>query len=193
MAKFNLFKMKIIRSYIYLLIAITLAVLAMLAVSGCNSQKHITENRFDSTWTKNVQDSNRLLRQEVEKLTEDIQQLIVAGVYFDTLWLKGDTVRDTITNTVVIKSDGSIEAKGRISSAYVSKNTMMKLVAEKQNTIDSFSVALSNEKMNIKTVDRVVTKKTSFIPLWVFLIFAALAATNIWVMYKNKDAIGGIK
>ena len=70
---------------------------------------------------------------------------------------------------------------------------MMKLVAEKQNTIDSFSVALSNEKMNIKTVDRVVTKKTSFIPLWVFLIFAALAATNIWVMYKNKDAIGGIK
>lgn len=185
--------MKIIRSYIYLLIAITLAVLAMLAVSGCNSQKHITENRFDSTWTKNVQDSNRLLRQEVEKLTEDIQQLIVAGVYFDTLWLKGDTVRDTITNTVVIKSDGSIEAKGRISSAYVSKNTMMKLVAEKQNTIDSFSVALSNEKMNIKTVDRVVTKKTSFIPLWVFLIFAALAATNIWVMYKNKDAIGGIK
>ena len=70
---------------------------------------------------------------------------------------------------------------------------MLKLVAEKQKTIDSFSLALSNEKMNVKTVDRVVTKKTSFIPLWVFLIFAALAATNIWVMYKNKDAIGGIK
>jgi hypothetical protein len=193
MAKFNLFKMKIIRSYIYLLIAITLAVLAMLAVSGCNSQKHIIESRFDSTWTKNVQDSNKLLRHEVEKLTEDIQQLIYAGVYFDTVWLKGDTVRDTITNTVVIKSDGSIEAKGRISSAYVSKNTMLKLVAEKQKTIDSLSVALSDEKMNIKTVDRVVTKKTSFIPLWVFLIFAVLAAMNILVMYKNKNVIGSIK
>ena len=103
--------MKIIRSYIYLLIALTLAVLAMLAVSGCNSQKHITENRFDSTWTKNVQDSNRLLRQEVEKLTGDIQQLIYAGVYFDTVYLKGDTVRDTITNTVVIKTDGSIDER----------------------------------------------------------------------------------
>ena len=187
MAKFNLFKMKIIRSYIYLLIAITLAVLAMLAVSGCNSQKHITENRFDSTWTKNVQDSNRLLRQEVEKLTGDIQQLIYAGVYFDTVYLKGDTVRDTITNTVVIKTDGSIEAKGRISSAYVSKNTMLKLVAEKQKTIDSFSLALSNEKMNVKTVDRVVTKKTSFIPLYMFLIIAVLAAANIYVIYKNKN------
>jgi len=185
--------MKIIRSYIYLLIAITLAVLAMLAVSGCNSQKHIIESRFDSTWTKNVQDSNKLLRHEVEKLTEDIQQLIYAGVYFDTVYLKGDTVRDTITNTVVIKTDGSIEAKGRISSAYVSKNTMLKLVAEKQKTIDSLSVALSDEKMNIKTVDRVVTKKTSFIPLWVFLIFAVLAAMNILVMYKNKNVIGSIK
>ena len=187
MAKFNLFKMKIIRSYIYLLIALTLAVLAMLAVSGCNSQKHITEKRFDSTWTKNVQDSNRLLRQEVEKLTGDIQQLIYAGVYFDTVWLKGDTVRDTITNTVVIKTDGSIEAKGRISSAYVSKNTMMKLVAEKQATIDSFALALKNEKMNVKTVDRVVTKKTSFIPLYMFLIIAVLAAANIYVIYKNKN------
>lgn len=179
--------MKILRSYIYLLIALVLAVLLILAVSGCNSQKHIIESRFDSTWTKNVQDSNKLLRHEVEKLTEDIQQLIYAGVYFDTVWLKGDTVRDTITNTVVIKSDGSIEAKGRISSAYVSKNTMLKLVAEKQKTIDSLSVALSDEKMNIKTVDRVVTKKTSFIPLYMFLIIAVLAAANIYVIYKNKN------
>ena len=69
----------------------------------------------------------------------------------------------------------------------------MKLVAEKQKTIDSLSVALSDEKMNIKTVDRVVTKKTSFIPLWVFLIFAVLAAMNIFVMYKNKNVIGSIK
>ena len=180
--------MKIIRSYIYLLIALTLAVLAMLAVSGCNSQKHIIENRFDSTWTKNVQDSNRLLRQEVEKLTGDIQQLIYAGVYFDTVYLKGDTVRDTITNTVVIKTDGSIEAKGRISSAYVSKNTMMKLVAEKQATIDSFALALKNEKMNVKTVDRVVTKKTSFIPFYMFLIIAVLAAANIYKMERKTNS-----
>jgi competence protein ComGC len=177
--------MKILRSYIYLLIALVLAVLLILAVSGCNSQKHIIESRFDSTWTKNVQDSNKLLRHEVEKLTEDIQQLIYAGVYFDTVWLKGDTVRDTITNTVVIKTDGSIEAKGRISSAYVSKNTMLKLVAEKQKTIDSFSLALSNEKMNVKTVDRVVTKKTSFIPLYMFLIIAVLAAANIYFAYRR--------
>ena len=68
-----------------------------------------------------------------------------------------------------------------------SKNTMMKLVAEKQATIDSFALALKNEKMNVKTVDRVVTKKTSFIPLYMFLIIAVLAAANIYVIYKNKN------
>ena len=64
---------------------------------------------------------------------------------------------------------------------------MMKLVAEKQATIDSFALALKNEEMNVKTVDRVVTKKTSFIPFYMFLIIAVLAAANIYVIYKNKN------
>ena len=41
--------------------------------------------------------------------------------------------------------------------------------------------------MNVRTVDRVVTKKTSFIPLYMFLIIAVLAAANIYVIYKNKN------
>ena len=79
MAKFNLFKMKIIRPYIYLLIAITLAVLAMLAVSGAIRKSILLKTVLILRGQKNVQDSNRLLRQEVEKLTGDIQQLIYAG------------------------------------------------------------------------------------------------------------------
>ncbi len=62
---------------------------------------------------------------------------------------------------------------------------MMKLVAEKQATIDSFALALKNEKMNVKTVDRVVTKKTSFIPFYMFLIIAVLAAANIYFAYRR--------
>lgn len=176
------------RKFPYWILAAIIMAIAIIYFSSCNSQKHIVKEKqtVDSSYVKELQDSVRVLTQTNEHLEKTISEMQYAGVSFDTVWIAGKT--DTITNTVTITKEGDITAKGKILSAYVSKNLLTKIVNEKQSTIDSFALALEKEKKNVKietqvkTVDKVV--KTPF--PWVALIVAFILGGFLWDRLKPK-------
>lgn len=120
-----------------------------------------------------MQDSVRNLRITNERLEQTINEMQYAGVVFDTVFVAGKN--DTVVNTVTITKEGDIKATGNISSAYVSKSLLTKIVNEKQAVIDSLSTALSTEKKNVKvdtsSKDVQKQKKVSFPWLWIIVMF----------------------
>lgn len=165
---------------------IVIIALLVLAAFGCNTSKHTIAKTasVDSSYIRALQDSTRTLRSENAELQRSINELLYAGIYFDTVFINK---HDTITNTVVIKSDGSISASGKISSAYVSKSVMQNILELKQVTIDSFTKALSEEKLNVKTQykDVVKEKKVTAYPLWLIIAAVIFALLYLFEMLEK--------
>lgn len=177
------------RKFPYWILAAIIMAIAIIYFSSCNSQKHLGKEKqsVDSSYVKELQDSVRVLTQTNEHLEKTISEMQYAGVSFDTVWIAGKT--DTITNTVTITKEGDITAKGKILSAYVSKNLLTKIVNEKQSTIDSFALALEKEKKNVKIETQVKTvekevKTGSFPWLWIVAMF--IFGAFLWDRLKPK-------
>lgn len=133
----------------------------------CSHTKDIvkTENRQEDSRVKELSDSLHLVITERDKLESEIKELQYAGVVFVTDTL---TSHDTITNTVEITTDGGIKAKGNISSAYVSKSFVSKIISKKEKIIDSLKSVKEKEKIITKTITVTKNKhiKTSFLNFW---------------------------
>lgn len=177
------------RKFPFWILAAIIMAIAIIYFSSCNSQKHLGKEKqsVDSSYVKELQDSVRVLTQTNEHLEKTISEMQYAGVSFDTVWIAGKT--DTITNTVTITKEGDITAKGKILSAYVSKNLLTKIVNEKQSTIDSFALALEKEKKNVKIETQVKTvekevKTGSFPWLWIVAMF--IFGAFLWDRLKPK-------
>lgn len=164
--------------------AVLFMLLLFLLLSGCNSTKQVTKQTktVDSSHIKELSDSIRLLKTENEKLTADIRELQYAQVLFDTIYMPGDTV----VNTITITKDGEIKATGRITAGYVTKNVLTKIVAEKNRVIDS--LASLKQKETVKLVTRTEYKdkyvKTNFLSQW--WLFPAGMIFMAAIIYRRK-------
>lgn len=135
----------------------------------------------DSTAIKSLEDSLALHKKINDELSSELTLAQLAGVKFDTLYVPGDT----IVNTVTIREDGEITAKGRIKSATISKDLTYKIISKKQETIDSLKNALSEEKKNVKVVEKQIEKKTKVFVGWWLLIIGFVGGVYARVRYKD--------
>lgn len=148
-------------------------------LSGCTTTKEVSKT--DSTYTKDLEQQVRSLQIENEKLTTEIHQLQYSEVRYDTIYIPGDTV----VNTVTITKEGEVNAKGRISSVTVAKTLLSRIIAEKDKTIDSLTLLKQRETVKVVTVDKY--KKVTVFPWYFWLITAAFAAMWLYKQLKTKQ------
>lgn len=172
-----------------ILLSIIYATALILAFS-CTTTKHIATNRttIDSTVLNEKSDSIRNLQIENQRLSQEIHELQYAGVVFDSARCPPSVINvpedcnvDSLLmllsiyqNKVKILADGTIEAQGKIKSAYYTKDKLSKVIAELQRVNDSLKVVKAKTETVVKT--EVVTKekkvKRSFLNMWwLYLIF----------------------
>ena len=157
----------------------------MMAVGmcSCSTQKDVKKTfvQTDSLTVKRLEDSIRLLTLENEKLTEEVRELNYSGVVFDTV-----TVNDTI-RTVVIRPDGTIEAKGNIKSASFSSDKLTKRIKELQRMVDSLRLVKGEVRTEYKYIKETKDKekKTVLFP-WYLLVIAGAAYLVFWLIKKSK-------
>lgn len=158
---------------------VLLVVLLMILLAACNSTKQVSKQTttVDSSHVKELSDSIRLLKTENEKLIADIREMQYGSVIFDTVYMPGDT----IVNTVTITKEGEIKASGRVSAAYVSKSVLTKIVNEKQRVIDSLSQVKQRETVKLVTRTEYKDKfvKRSFMAGWWLWILFFLAGVYV--------------
>lgn len=182
------------------------AIMLLLLLSGCGTEKKLLRQKVkaDSTVIRNLQTDVKLSREEVVRLESELRQAQYSGVIFDSTpcppvnpiinvdsRCNVDSVRNALQayyaglwqNKVKVLSDGTIEAQGRLRSATYTNTLLHKVISERDNRIDSFATALSEEKKNVKTVEVVRDKwKKTSLPLW-WLIVAFVAGAVVWARF----------
>lgn len=181
-----------------LILVIIIMVLLLLA-TACSTQKHIvsTKATVDSTAINEKDSIIRVLTQDNQRLTSEIHELQYAGVTFDTSGqhpvyiIEGEAACnvDSIlallhdaNNKVKIYADGTIEANGRLKSAYYSKDKANRFIIELQRINDSLRAVKQKEEIryitNTVTVDRQV--KRSLLNFWWLFMIGFISATALW-------------
>ena len=148
---------------------VALIILITLLATGCSSTKQVQKVSVDSTYIKELEARNQILSSDVSRLTTEVNELQYGFVRFDTVYLPGDTV----VNTVTITKEGEIKATGRVSTAYVSKNLMTRIIAEKERIIDSLSTLKQKETVRVVTEYKDKYVKRSFLNFWWLLLIGA--------------------
>ena len=169
-----------------LFIALISLMLLMMAIGwcSCTSTKHVTKERVsvDSLRFENLADSVRMLTLENEKLQEEIRELVYSGVVFDTT-----RITDTVINTVIIRPDGSIEATGRIKSAYSTIDKLTKTIKELSRINDSLRLVKNQVRTEVKYVKETKDKEVKRVLFpWYLLVIAAAAGLLFWLLKKTK-------
>lgn len=172
-----------------------------MAVS-CRSTKDTHKNieTVDITKVRDLIDSFELYKSEYLKLSAEIRELQYSGVVFDSsrcpppvINVPKDCNVDSILqllsmlrDKVKIFSDGTIEAEGKLKSAYYSKDKLNRVITELQRINDSLRVV--KQKENIKYVEKIVEvdkkKKSTFLNQW--WLFPAGFITCLFVVYRKK-------
>lgn len=135
----------------------------------------------DSTAIKIWKDSVDFHKKINEELLSELSSSQLNKILFDTLFVPGDTVYNTIT----VKETGEIVAKGKIKSAYLSRDFAIKIAQQKQIQIDSLQKALTDEKKMVKVVEKEIYKKTKVFIGWWLLIIGFIFGIYIGVRYKD--------
>jgi len=171
------------------IIAIVLVSALILSFLSCKTSKHITTSvvTVDSSYLKEKIDSVHVLLEEKSRLESTIKELQYAGVVFDSSKCPPSQfvidkncnvdsilrILDEYKNTVKIYADGTIEAQGKLKSAYYTKNKLTQTISELTNTIDSLRKMKQTKsiayKTTIATVDKEV-KRSFFSQWWMWLI-----------------------
>jgi len=171
------------------IIAIVLVSALILSFLSCKTSKHITTSvaTVDSSVLKEKIDSLHLLITELYRLQSEIKELQYAGVVFDSSQCPPTQfvidkncnvdsimrILDSYRNRVKILADGTIEAEGKLKSAFYTKDKLTRTIAELQRTIDSLHNVKQAEKIDYKqkivTVYREV-KRSFFSQWWMWLI-----------------------
>ena len=170
---------------IVFVLALTLMFCMMvLGWCSCTSTKQVTKTseKSETNRLENLVDSVKLLTLENEKLQEEIRELVYSGVVFDTT-----RITDTVINTVIIRPDGSIEATGRIKSAYSTIDKLTKTIKELTRINDSLRLVKQQVKTETKYVKESKDKdvKRVLFP-WYLLVIAAAAGLLFWLLKKTK-------
>lgn len=156
------------------IIAVSAIVMSIfISLTACTTQKEVirTEKVYDSTVVRDLLDSVRIKNDVIYFYEQAIKGMETTGIQFVTDTLYRDTGR-VITNRVVIKSDGTIEAEGRIRSLNIEKIKEQREKSLYQKQTDSLAIELDRTRAELskKETVKIVQKETRFIPWWVWLM-----------------------
>lgn len=171
---------KIAASTLLAVCCFLMAMLIAYILSGCTSTKQVYKETTDSSHLKELEAQNRVLYSENERLLKEVRELQYAEVRFDTVFLKGDTV----VNTITITKEGEVKATGKIVSANLTKNVLTKIVKEKDRIIDSLSQLKQKETVKVVTEYKDKYKKVTVFPWWFLMITGAFAF--LWLRKQFK-------
>lgn len=183
--------------YICTIIAVLFVMLAML---GCNSQKQVAKSTVnkDSLAVVELTEIVNTLQSENAEYKRRVQELEYLGVTFTTTKsINLDSLKTALiaancpeadiknlldvlvaaNSEIQILKDGTIQIKGQISSLSRSKSRLEEENAsiKKENTELKESLAKARTEVKTEIKEKIVEKKTQFIPWWVWLIVAAAA------------------
>jgi hypothetical protein len=146
------------------LLIFTILILWVLScwLQSCSTTKTLAKS--DTTSLKEVDSLTKVVKSWQAKYEQISTSIIGSHVIFDTLYVPGDTV----INTVTVKADGSIEASGRLKSLSVSNSSIQKQLTLIKGKYDSLAKVKSKVEVRTVTKDREV-KRTVF-PWWYILI-----------------------
>lgn len=149
-----------------------------------------TSEKIDSSRLENLVDSIRLLTLENEKLQSELRESIYSGVQFEEEGPYSTKPCDSTKiepNKVTIRPDGSIEATGRIKSAYSTIDKLTKTIKELYRINDSLRLVKQQVKTETKYVKDTKEKevKRELFP-WYLLVIAGAAAVFIWLIKKSQ-------
>lgn len=174
----------LIRLLVFYILAAFLLIAFAMFFSSCRSVKEVTRTEiiYDST-AINENDSLLQVKQErIISLENEIKESQYSGIVFDTLFLPGDTVR----NTVIIREDGSIEAAGRIKAATVSKEKMQRLYVELKHSYDSLSQVKNKVQTKVEWKEKIVEKKVKRGWQWWLFWLGLITGCVLWNFLGNK-------
>lgn len=155
----------------------------LFSCASCSSSKdiHKDTNKVEDTRLQEKSDSIRILKTDNERLTSENIQLRYFGVDYDTVYVKGDTIKNTITI-----HDGDISVSGRIKSAHFTESAFNKNTQSKSKTVDSSGKNTIREITYLKTVTITKTKHTQISFLnWILFIVIGVVIGVIICNYKK--------
>lgn len=166
---------------------ITFPLLILTIAASCTTAKHITttSTATDSSYTRAVDSMNRVLSETVRLFESQIENISSGGIVFDTLFLPGDTILNTVT-----VNGGVITAKGKIQKVYYKD---IQTITERDywhRTADSLATHRDTTAVRVVTetkyVDRTVKRKwfTGF--GWWLLFLAIGFGAGYYVKSKFK-------
>jgi len=145
---------------------LAIIVILLIGAMSCSSSKNIstTNRQVDNTVINEKDSIIQLQITEIERLTAEIRELQYAGVTFDNdsgqhpviLIEKGIdcnvdsimAIMDIYKNKVKISADGTIQAEGKLKSAYYSRDKLSRFIVELQHRYDSLSEVKQKEVLN---------------------------------------------
>lgn len=155
-------------------VVIAILLLSLITIlTSCTSTKNISRSSSttDSTVITELRDSVRVLKDVISFYETTIKNMDNTAIVFEVDTLYRDTGR-VVTNKVIVKSDGSIAAEGRIKSLNIEKLKEQQAKHYLETVVDSFAIELDKTKAELskKQEIKVVEKKVRFIPWYVWLI-----------------------
>lgn len=197
---------------IILTFILLLCVIGMVALfSSCSSSKNVTKERIviDSSATKELQDSIRLLKTEVTRLEQTIKESEYATYEFDSTkcpqivfpvgsaMLNKDSIQRLINdlnnginglnNKVKRYADGTIEITGRLKNVTQLKEKQSQLIAQQEKLIDSLKQVKQKETVSVNKEEekKTVTKKTKFLPDWWLFPLGMACGIFLWARFGS--------
>lgn len=159
----------------YLLIAITLVIAA-----GCTRKVHTekTEDRSSDTQMHYIDSINQVNRTLSEAYEELLKTTNSTGVVFETQ--PCDTITK-IVNKIIVAPDGTKTFEGNIKSYKDDATKLHSRIFSMQETIDSLNRVTQKDASHHEQSSVVVvrTVKSTFIPVWLWIILGIVGA--LWI------------
>lgn len=169
--------------------AVILILTSLVLFSSCTSTKNISRSSSttDSTVITELRDSVRVLKDVISFYETTIKNMDNTAIVFEVDTLYRDTGR-VVTNKVIVKSDGSIAAEGRIKSLNIEKLKEQQAKHYLETVVDSFAIELDKTKAELskKQEIKVVEKKTVVVPWYCYLIGLPFLILWLYEKYKKK-------
>jgi ElaB/YqjD/DUF883 family membrane-anchored ribosome-binding protein len=159
--------------------------LLILLMSSCASVKKSvssTKSTVDSSVIAEKDSIIRVEKSKRERIESELRELQVTGISFDTIFLPGDT----ILNTVTVRTDGTVDAMGRIKSVTVTNQKLQRTLKDLQEDYDS--LAQVKQRVETKVIKETVTKTKNVKRTWPWWWFAICAAIGLIVggIFRDK-------
>lgn len=157
----------------------------LLALASCTSVKKSissTKTIVDSTVIDEKDSIIRVEKSKRERLESELRELQVTGISFDTIFLPGDT----IINTVTVRTDGTVDATGRIKSVTVTNQKLQRTLKDLQEDYDS--LAQVKQRVETKVITNTVEKTKNVKRTWPWWWFAICAVVGfvLGAVFRNQ-------